>query len=147
MARQVFVVEEDNLILNVAEMVDGFDVSAITAVTKPMGATELTVVPTTEAQEIYPEADKSFVKVNVEPVTADIDTNIKPTNIREGVQILGVTGTVIEADPLTDVYYAQQQDLLKSISGTRVYNENDYNESAMQRLRALLTNMTGGGVK
>lgn len=143
MARQVFVVEEDNLILNVAEMVDGFDVSAITAVTKPMGATELTVVPTTEAQEIYPEANKSFVKVNVEPVTADIDTNIKPTNIREGVQILGVTGTVIEADPLTDVYYAQQQDLLKSINGTRVYNENDYNEGAMQRLRALLTNMTG----
>lgn len=143
MARQVFVVEEDNLILNVAEMVDGFDVSAITAVTKPMGATELTVVPTTEAQEIYPEANKSFVKVNVEPVTADIDTNIKPTNIKEGVQILGVTGTVIEADPLTDVYYAQQQDLLKSINGTRVYNENDYNEGAMQRLRALLTNMTG----
>ena len=143
MARQVFVVEEDNLILNVAEMVDGFDVSAITAVTKPMGATELTVVPTTEAQEIYPEANKSFVKVNVEPVTADIDTNIKPTNIREGVEILGVTGTVIEADPLTDVYYVQQQDLLKSISGTRVYNENDYNEGAMQRLRALLTNMTG----
>ena len=143
MARQVFVVEEDNLILNVAEMVDGFDVSAITAVTKPMGATELTVVPTTEAQEIYPEANKSFVKVNVEPVTADIDTNIKPTNIREGVQILGVTGTVIEADPLTDVYYARQQDLLKSISGTRVYNENDYNEGAMQRLRTLLTNMTG----
>lgn len=143
MARQVFVVEEDNLILNVAEIVDGFDVSAITAVTKPMGATELTVVPTTEAQEIYPEANKSFVKVNVEPVTAAIDTNIKPTNIREGVQILGVTGTVIEADPLTDVYYAQQQDLLKSIIGTRVYNENDYNEGAMQRLRALLTNMTG----
>ena len=143
MARQVFVVEEDNLILNVAEMVDGFDVSAITAVTKPMGATELTVVPTTEAQEIYPEANKSFVKVNVEPVTADIDTNIKPTNIREGIQILGVTGTVIEGDPLTDVYYAQQQDLLKSINGMRVYNENDYNESAMQRLRALLTNMTG----
>ena len=143
MARQVFVVEEDNLILNVAEMVDGFDVSAITAVTKPMGATELTVVPTTEAQEIYPEANKSFVKVNVEPVTAAIDTNIKPTNIRAGVQILGVTGTVIEADPLTDVYYAQQQDLLKSINGTRVYNENDYNEGAMQRLRALLTNMTG----
>ena len=143
MARQVFVVEEDNLILHVAEIVDGFDVSAITAVTKPMGATELTVVPTTEAQEIYPEANKSFVKVNVEPVTADIDTNIKPTNIREGVQILGVTGTVIEADPLTDVYYAQQQDLLKSINGTRVYNENDYNEGAMQRLRALLTNMTG----
>ena len=143
MARQVFVVEEDNLILNVAEMVDGFDVSAITAVTKPMGATELTVVPTTEAQEIYPEADKSFVKVNVEPVTAAIDTNIKPTNIKEGVQILGVTGTVIEADPMTDVYYAQQQDLLKSISGTRVYNENDYNEGAMQRLRALFTNMTG----
>ena len=143
MARQVFVVEEDNLILNVAEMVDGFDVSAITAVTKPMGATELTVVPTTEAQEIYPEADKSFVKVNVEPVTAAIDTNIKPTNIKEGVQILGVTGTVIEADPLTDVYYVQQQDLLKSISGTRVYNENDYNEGAMQRLRALFTNMTG----
>lgn len=143
MARQVFVVEEDNLILNVAEMVDGFDVSAITAVTKPMGATELTVVPTTEAQEIYPEANKSFVKVNVEPVTAAIDTNINPTNIKEGVQILGVTGTVIEADPLTDVYYAQQQDLLKSINGMRVYNENDYNEGAMQRLRALLTNMTG----
>ena len=143
MARQVFVVEEDNLILNVAELVDGFDVSAITADTKALGATELTVVPTTEAQEIYPEANKSFVKVNVEPVTADIDTNIKPTNIREGVQILGVTGTVIEADPLTDVYYAQQQDLLKSINGTRVYNENDYNEGAMQRLRALLTNMTG----
>ena len=103
-----------------------------------------TVTPTTSQQTITPDSgNDGLSSVTVDGVTSAIDTNIKPTNIREGVQILGVTGTVIEADPLTDVYYAQQQDLLKSINGIRVYNENDYNEGAMQRLRALLTNMTG----
>lgn len=51
------------------------------------------VTPTTNAQSITPTAGAVFNQVNVSAVTSAIDANIQEDNIREGVTILGKTGT------------------------------------------------------
>lgn len=53
---------------------------------------EETVTPTTATQEITPQEGEMLSKVTVNPVTASIDANIVPQNIKSGVSILGVTG-------------------------------------------------------
>ena len=55
----------------------------------------LSVTPSTSAQTIYPESgvEDGFSDVSVAAVTAAIDNNITAGNIKEGVTILGVTGT------------------------------------------------------
>ena len=56
--------------------------------------TTLNVTPTTSAQTLSPTSPYTgFDEVNVSAVTSSIDPDIQPTNIREGVDILGVTGT------------------------------------------------------
>lgn len=45
--------------------------------------------------------------VTIKPVTARIDSNIKASNIKQGVTILGVNGSVVEAD--YDAIYARLQ--------------------------------------
>lgn len=54
---------------------------------------ELTVQPKTTAQTLNPLND-AFSIVYVDPVTSAIDTNIKAANIKKGINILGVTGTL-----------------------------------------------------
>lgn len=56
---------------------------------------ELEVNPSTSEQTILPPSDDvaGFSPVKVNAVTSDIDSNIKPENIRLGVTILGVTGS------------------------------------------------------
>lgn len=62
---------------------------------------ELTVIPTISTQVIEPLHD-GFSQVTVNPVTSDIDANIIASNIKNGVTILGVTGTFeYIAEPLT----------------------------------------------
>lgn len=52
------------------------------------------VTPTTSAQTITPSSGvDGFSQVNVSPVTSSIDANIIPGNIKNNVNILGVTGT------------------------------------------------------
>lgn len=53
----------------------------------------LDVNPTITAQTINPVND-GFSTVTVNPVTSAIDKNIKATNIKKGVEILGITGTL-----------------------------------------------------
>ena len=56
----------------------------------------LTIEPKTSSQQFLPEEGiDGFSQVDVNAVTSAIDTNIKPTNIKRGVEILGVTGTYI----------------------------------------------------
>ena len=58
---------------------------------------DLTVTPTTTEQNFTPPAGKTgFGSVKVRGVTSAIDSDITANNIRSGVNILGVTGTVVE---------------------------------------------------
>ena len=55
------------------------------------------VTPTTSAQQITPSSPvDGYNEINVAAVTAAIDANIAAGNIKEGVTILGVQGTVHE---------------------------------------------------
>lgn len=69
----------------------------VTGEIEELKATELTIAPSTEEQIINPtEPNNSFSKVIVNKVTNDIDNNITPDNIKAGVSILGVDGTIEE---------------------------------------------------
>lgn len=55
----------------------------------------ITINPKTTIQEITPdEGIDAFSSITVNPVTNEIDSNIKPENIVKDVTILGITGTV-----------------------------------------------------
>ena len=54
----------------------------------------LTITPTIDGQEISALDDLKYNPITVEPVTSSIDSNIQPENIKEGVSILGVAGTL-----------------------------------------------------
>lgn len=58
---------------------------------------EVMVFPKTEEMIITPSSDYDGIsKVIVNPVTSDIDSDIKSSNIKKGVNILGVSGTLEE---------------------------------------------------
>ena len=52
------------------------------------------VQPTTSDQTITPTEGSVFSRGTVRAVTSEIDSNIQPENIKEGVSILGVAGTL-----------------------------------------------------
>ena len=58
-----------------------------------------TVTPTTSEQVIVGDDGYNLSSVTVEAVTKDIDTNIQPNNIKQGVTILGVEGNVAPDKP------------------------------------------------
>ena len=57
-----------------------------------MGQTK-TAAPATSKVTVEPDAGKVLTKVEVSAVTADIDANIIPGNVKKDITILGVTGT------------------------------------------------------
>lgn len=57
---------------------------------------QVSVTPTTEIQTITPSGNKLINQVNVSAVDSSIDSNIVASNIKNGVEILGVTGTLNE---------------------------------------------------
>jgi hypothetical protein len=54
------------------------------------------VEPSTSVQDVVADTGYKLTGVKVNAVTSAIDSNIKATNIRKGVDILGVTGTLEE---------------------------------------------------
>lgn len=69
----------------------------------PAVVEELNVIPTTSSQTIRPETGvDGFSVVNVSAVTSAIDNNITAENIRSGVEILGVEGTLEEKNLIDD---------------------------------------------
>ena len=68
-------------------------------VVKKLPTETKTVTPTTSQQVVEPTEDYALASVTVEPVTNSIDQNIIPTNIREGVTILGVQGNLAPDKP------------------------------------------------
>ena len=84
----------------------------------PKPEEEFDVQPTTTDQRITPTKGHAFGGGTVRAVTSEIDNNIKPENIKEGVSILGVEGT-IEVEP--DYRYAKgtiDKEGLKAIGWT-----------------------------
>lgn len=75
------------------------DLSEALAIYMPPETESVDVIPSTEKQTILPSDKKYFDKVNVEAVTADIDSNIVPENIKLGATILGVEGNVAPDKP------------------------------------------------
>nr|DAG31719.1 MAG TPA: hypothetical protein [Caudoviricetes sp.] len=68
---------------------------------------DITVTPSKEAQVETPsEGYCGIGQVNIGAVTADIDANIVPENIKEGVSILGVVGTLSGGSGETPSLYA-----------------------------------------
>lgn len=63
---------------------------------------EKTVIPTTSNTNVLPDASyDALSKVVVMGVSSDIDENIVAGNIKDGVEILGVTGTLQEGYQLS----------------------------------------------
>lgn len=54
-----------------------------------------TATPSTSSQTILPDTGYTLSSVTVNAVTSSIDNNIKASNIKEGIEILGVTGTLV----------------------------------------------------
>ena len=57
-----------------------------------------TITPTTSQQVITPDEGYELASVIIDGVTSDIDSNIQPENIRNGVTILGVEGNYERPD-------------------------------------------------
>ena len=53
-----------------------------------------TITPSADRQEFYADSGIRYNPINVEPVTSAIDSNIQPENIKAGISILGVFGTL-----------------------------------------------------
>lgn len=73
------------------------------------------VIPTTEEQKI--KADSGIYGLNeitVEPVTNEIDDDIKTENIKSGITILGVEGNVVElvGEEITIAPKSQEQEIV-----------------------------------
>lgn len=69
---------------------------------EPTPLEERTVAPTTEQQTIIPKAPAIGIsKLTVRPVTAQIDSDIQPENIKQGVNILGVDGALKQPTLIT----------------------------------------------
>ena len=93
------------------------DLSSVSAVRVPMPTVlqDKEITPSTSKQVV--SADDGFDGlgvVTVEAVTPDIDIDIQPEDIREGVDILGVVGT-LEAREDLDSEFAEQESLLAEL--------------------------------
>lgn len=77
----------------------------------------LSVTPTTSQQVFTPTAD-GYSEVTVAGVTAAIDADIQAANIKSGVDILGVTGTVVELDGETKTYSFTDASTVSSVTLT-----------------------------
>lgn len=71
----------------------------------------LEITPSTSAQTIPASGGVGYAPVKVKPVTADIDSNIAPENIKSGTSILGVSGTLADE-------YANVMDIENTMRGT-----------------------------
>lgn len=60
----------------------------------------VTITPKTTKQVINPTHD-GFSTITVLPVTSEIDSDIKPSNIKQGITILGVSGEIIPSNETT----------------------------------------------
>ena len=68
-------------------------------ISEPITQESLTITPSVDYQYFSASGDTKYDPINVEPVTSAIDSNIQPENIKLGVSILGVRGTLSGSGP------------------------------------------------
>ena len=68
-------------------------------ISEPITQESLTITPSVDYQYFYTSEDTKYDPIEVEPVTSAIDSNIQPENIKLGVSILGIRGTLSGSGP------------------------------------------------
>ena len=77
------------------KLVEGNTVLGVEGTAIELKGQTKSVTPTTNLQTIIPDENyNGLTSVEVSAVTSDIDENIKAENIKSGIEILGVTGTL-----------------------------------------------------
>lgn len=85
-----------------ANIVNGVEILGVTGNADVLNGSTATVTPTTSQQTVEPiSPSNGLTSVTVNAVTSAIDNNIVPGNIKSGVTILGVNGSVTEANETT----------------------------------------------
>lgn len=78
-----------------ANIINGVTILGVTGSATELNGTTLSITPTTSAQTITPTSpNNGFTEIDVAAVTSSIDANIIAGNIKNGIEILGVTGTL-----------------------------------------------------
>lgn len=73
----------------------GVSILGVNGSVTPLNGTTLSVTPTTSAQSLSPSSPyNGYTSVSVSAVTSSIDANITAGNIKSGVSILGVSGSL-----------------------------------------------------
>lgn len=100
---------------------DGVDILGVIGNVVELQGEEKTISPSTTQQIIVPSDGKNgMTRLTVEAVDSSIDENIKPENIKEGTNILGVDGQYRGID--TSNATATADDILK---GKTSYSQNE----------------------
>lgn len=120
------------------------------------------VTPTTSAQQITPDSGwDALAEVNISAVTASIDQNIQPQNIKNGVSILNTLGTYTGEEHSLDNIYDEFVELahttnLGTVNGLvcinntlYMYNNNNIFEydDTNNRWTSLISNVGSNGVE
>lgn len=80
-----------------SNILEGTSILGVEGTAIELKGEEKTINPSTNEQIITPDENfNGITKVTVNPVTSAIDGDIKPQNILEGVNILGVNGSAVE---------------------------------------------------
>lgn len=120
---QAILAEKESKLIpaNIRAGVTIFDVVGNLAPDKPDQSKNAT--PTTSQQVITADTGYELAQVTIAGVTSSIDANIAAGNIKSGVTILGVEGTVVEEDP-EHADYDDCVDLALEILGEDSNNDN-----------------------
>lgn len=116
-----------------------FDLGEIRVVDVQPETENINITPTTESQQILPSKNKYIKEVNVEPVTAGIDDNIQPYNIRKGITILGVNGN-LEPDKPDQIKTITPEEYEQRVIGDEGY------ELAEVTVEAIPNNYVGSAI-
>lgn len=89
--------EQNTLLNNQSITIDNIKKALQGKTSVEISLQEKTITPATSQQDVIADGDyDGLSKVVVEAVTSSIDSNIQASNIKKGIDILGVTGTLEE---------------------------------------------------
>lgn len=122
---------------------DGVDILGVVGNVVELQGEERTVTPSIQEQVVVPSEDKNGItKLTIQPVDNTIDEDIKPENIVEGVEILGVVGSYKGVDSSDAT--ATSEDIL---AGKTAYANNEKIEGTIQEYDGSYSGNTSEGLK